>query len=119
MSSRRAPSRKPKYRSPDEQLRQQDARRLDIIEEAKSQSAATGCDEQDMLESLLIQEAVDRARGDPERALMIFDWEMEMIQQDQTLDAIEKLSNIVREAAAEVLAAGSDYKTVAVEAECN
>ena len=116
MSSRRAPSRKPKYRSPDEQLRQQDARRLDIIEEAKSQSAATGCDEQDMLESLLIREAVDRAGGDVERALFIFDMESEQIQRQQTLAAIEKLTSIVREVAAEVLA-DPGYKTVAEEAE--
>ena len=50
---------------------------------------------------------------------MIFDMEMEMIQQDQTRDAIEGLIAILKEIAAEVLAAGPDYKTVAEEAECN
>ena len=117
--SRHTPPRKPKYRSPDQQIREQDARRLEIMEQARLQSIADGCDEPVMLEALLIQEAVNRAKGDPERALMIFDMEMEMIQQDQTRDAIEELINIVREAAAEVLAAGPDYRTVADEAECN
>ena len=119
MGRLQTPPRKSKYRTPDEQLRQQDARRLEIMEEAKSQSAATGCDESDFLESLLIQEAVDRARGDPERALFIFDMELEQIQRDQTLDAIDKLTSIVKEAAAEAIAAGFDYKTVADETDCN
>ena len=83
------------------------------------QSIAEGCDASVLLEALLIQEASERAKGDPERALMIFDMEMEMIQQDQTRDAIEELINIVREAAAEALAAGPDYRTGADDAECN
>ena len=114
----RTPPRRPSYRSPDQQIREQDARRLEITKEAESQSAATGCDEPDLLEALLIQEASKRAKGDPERALMIFDWEMEMIQRDQSVDAIENFMTAVKEIAAEVLAAGPDYRTVAEEAEC-
>ena len=71
------------------------------MKEAKSQSAATECDESDLLEALLIQEASKRARGDPERALFIFDIEMEQVQRQQTCDAIDTLINIVKEAAAE------------------
>ena len=89
------------------------------MQEAKSQSENSGCDESDLLESLLIREAVDRARGDPARALFIFDMELEQIQRDKTLDAIEKFFIVVKEIAAEVLAAGPDYRTVAVEVECN
>ena len=51
--------------------------------------------------------------------MFIFDLEMEQIQQNQTLEAIEKLMTVVKEIAAEVLAAGSDYKTVAAQTECH
>ena len=83
-----------------------------------SQSAATGCDEQDMLESLLIREAVDRAGSDVERALFIFDMEMEQVQRQQTCHALDTLIKIVKDAAAE-RAANPGYKTVAQESNCN
>jgi len=111
-------SRKPKYRSPDQQIREQDARRLEIMEQANLQAIATGCDEQDMLESMLIREAVDRARGDVERALFIFDMEMEQVQRQQTCDAIDTLIKIVKDATAE-RTANSGYKTVAEESNYN
>ena len=116
--ARRTPPRRPPYKSPDEQLRYQDQRRADIMENAHQQSMESGADESAILEAMVIEEAVDRARGDPERALFIFDMESEMIQQDQTLDAIENLMNVVKEIATEI-SADPDYMTVMEEAECN
>ncbi len=119
MNSPRAPSRKPRYRTPDQQIREQDQRRLEIMKDARLQSVANGYDEFDFIEALLIREAAERARGDPARALFIFDMEMEQVQRDQTLDAIERFIIVVKEIAAEVLAASPDYKTVAEDAECS
>lgn len=99
--TRHAPPRKPKYRSPDQQIREQDARRLEIMEQASLQSTTTGCDESVLLEALLIQEASERAKGDSERALMIFDWELELIQHQQVSDAYENIKNVFKEIIAE------------------
>ena len=107
-------ARKPKYRTPDQQIREQDARRLEIMEQASLQSSSNNCDESVLLEALLIQEATERAKGDPERALMIFDTELEMIQQDQSRDAINEAIEAIQEIIAEVMA-DTDYRTAAVE----
>ena len=96
-----AHARRPKYRTPDQQIREQDARRLEIREQASTQSIDTGCDEAALLEALVIQEAIERSKGEPDRGLMIFDIEMEMIQQDQARDALEQIIAVVREAADE------------------
>ena len=112
-------SRQTKYKSPNQHLADLDARRKEIMEQAPAQAAALGLYGQDVIEAMVKIDAVKRAKGDEERAMFIFELEMEMIQRDQVLVAIEKLTTIVKEAAAEILAAGSDYKTVAEEAECN
>ena len=79
------------------------------MKDARLQSVASGYDEFDFIEALLIREAAERARGDPARALFIFDMEMEQVQRDQTLDAIENLMTVVKEIATEALATGPDY----------
>ena len=103
--------RKPKYRSPDQQIKDQDERRLELRAFAELQSIATVDDETSVLEALVIQEAAERGRGDAEKALYIFDTEMEMTRQDQSRDAIEQLIAIVREAGDEYPSDPDDYIT--------
>lgn len=110
---KRQTPRKTKYRSPDQQIKEQDERRAEIRQQARLQSTATGGDELAILEALLIQEAAERSRGDAERGLMIFDLELEMIQQDQARDGIESIIKIVQEIADEYLADSENYITAA------
>ena len=103
--------RKPKYRSPDQQIKDQDERRLEVRGFAEMQSIATGEDEGDILESLVVQEAAERGRGDAEKGLYIFDAEMARIKQDQSRDALEQLIAIVREAGESYRADPDNYIT--------
>ena len=61
------------------------------------------------MEALVIQEAAERAKGDPERALFIFDMETEIIQQDQSRDALEQITAIIHDAADDFLADPDNY----------
>ena len=67
------------------------------MEQANLQSIETGCDESILLDALLIQEATERSRGNLERALMIFEMEVEMVQHDQCLQSLDKLREIMVE----------------------
>ena len=68
---------------------------------------------------MLQNDTLDRAHGDQELALMIFDLEMEQVQRQQVCDAYENIMNVFKEIVAEVLAAGSDYVTAEQELNCN
>jgi hypothetical protein len=85
-------------------VHQLDERRLELREQARQQSITTGTHESAVLEALLIQEAGVRGKGDPELALSIYDLEQEMIQQDETREAIDKITAFIKEAEEEYTA---------------
>jgi len=102
------------YEHPNELFTRIETRRAEMVSEADAQAEALGLDantHSDLLSAIVWQECAERAYSDADLTRMLFDWEMEAIQQDQSRDSLEQLIAIVREAGESYLADPDNYIT--------
>jgi hypothetical protein len=96
-----------KYESPNAFTARIDARRLELVAEAQNRAEDLKLapeEANDLLRALVLNESQHRASFDPERALMIFEWEMETLQREASLNSLERLKEIVLKATDEIKA---------------
>ncbi len=106
-------SKKSIYKDPTPYVAALVERRNEIIDQAPLHSTALGVDEMDVIMALAQCDSVERARGDAEKAELLYELEMDHINHEigccETESCFKALAQIVKDAADEYLSDPDSY----------